>query len=225
MNQALLHHVAAQSLRKTIPVIEAGMSVKVAQKIREGEKERVQNFEGLVIATNNGSGVNATFTVRKIVSGVGVEKVFPLHGKNIVKIEILKKAKVRRSKLYYMRELRGKAARMSETHVRETVVDDEADAKAAEASKKEEEAATKEKEPEGDKKADESADKKPAGDDEAKDGKKDKPAEEPKADPSSSSGPPSADADSGKAPEKEQAEAPKAEEEVKVEKPKEDEAK
>lgn len=136
MNQTLLHHVASQSLRKKTPVIEAGMSVKVSQKIREGDKERVQNFEGLVIATNGGSGVNATFTVRKIVGGIGVEKVFPLHSKNIVKIEILKKAKVRRSKLYYMRERRGKAARMSETHVRDVVVDDEAEKKAAEAAAK-----------------------------------------------------------------------------------------
>jgi large subunit ribosomal protein L19 len=137
MNQTLLRHVASQSLRKKIPQIESGMSVKISQRIKEGEKERTQNFEGLVIATNGGTGVDATFTVRKIVGGIGVEKVFPLHSKNIVKIEILKKAKVRRSKLYYMRELRGKAARMSETHVREVIVDDVADAKAeADAAKK-----------------------------------------------------------------------------------------
>ncbi len=131
MNQALLQHVASQSLRKKIPTIEAGMSVKVSQKIKEGDKERVQNFEGLVIAVNGGKGAGGTFTVRKITGGIGVEKVFPLHGSTISKIEIIKKANVRRSKLYYMRELRGKAARMSETHVRKVVVDDEADAKEA----------------------------------------------------------------------------------------------
>jgi len=146
MNQALINHVASQSLRKEAPVIKAGMNVKVSQKIREGEKERIQNFEGLVISTRGGTGVDATFTVRRIVGGIGVEKVFPLHSKTITKIEIIKKAKVRRSKLYYMRELRGKAARMSETHVREVVVDDEAEKKAADAAAKKAEAAAKAKE-------------------------------------------------------------------------------
>lgn len=131
MNQELLAHVAAKGLRAKAPHITAGMTVKVSQKIREGEKERVQNFEGLVIATNGGKGIAATFTVRKIFDGIGVEKVFPLHSKNIVKIEIIKKAKVRRSKLYYARDLRGKAARMTETYVNEVVQDDEADKKAA----------------------------------------------------------------------------------------------
>jgi len=138
MNQSLLHHVALGSLRTETPQIEAGMSVKVSQKIREGEKERIQNFEGLVIATNGGKGVNATFTVRKIVGGIGVEKVFPLHGKNIVKIEIIKEAKIRRSKLYHMRELRGKAARMSETHVRSVVLDDTESKKKKESEEKSE---------------------------------------------------------------------------------------
>jgi large subunit ribosomal protein L19 len=143
MTQALLRHVESKSLRTKVPIIVAGMTVKVSQKIREGEKERVQNFEGLVLATNGGVGVAGTFTVRKIFDGIGVEKVFPLHGKNIVKIEILKKAKVRRSKLYYMRDLRGKAARMSETHIRSVVHDEEADKKAAAKAKQEEEAAEK----------------------------------------------------------------------------------
>lgn len=124
-----------------MPELAAGMTVKVSQKIREGEKERVQNFEGLVIATNGGKGIAATFTVRKIFDGIGVEKVFPLHSKNVVKIEIIKKAKVRRSKLYYARDLRGKAARMTETYVNENVYDEEADKKAAAELKKKEEAA------------------------------------------------------------------------------------
>ncbi|MCF7836921.1 MAG: 50S ribosomal protein L19 [Candidatus Peribacteraceae bacterium] len=139
MTQALLRHVESKSLRQKVPIIVAGMTVKVSQKIREGEKERIQNFEGLVLATNGGVGAAGTFTVRKIFDGIGVEKVFPLHGKNIVKIEILKKAKVRRSKLYYMRDLRGKAARMSETHIRSVVHDEEADKKAEAKAKQEEE--------------------------------------------------------------------------------------
>ncbi|MCF7845964.1 MAG: 50S ribosomal protein L19 [Candidatus Peribacteraceae bacterium] len=141
MNQDLLVHVAKKNLRDKTPKIDAGMTVKVSQKIREGEKERVQNFEGLVIANSGGSGIGATFTVRRIVGGVGVEKIFPLHGKNIVKIEIIKKAKVRRSKLYYARGRRGKAARMSETYINEIAHDEEADKKAAAESQQKKEAA------------------------------------------------------------------------------------
>ena len=130
MNQKLLEHIASKSLKSESPKIIVGMTVKVSQKIREGDKERLQNFEGLVIAVN-GSGINETFTVRRIVGGIGVEKIFPIHSKNVVKIEILKKAKVRRSKLYFMRNLRGKAARMSETHIREVALDDAAVAEKA----------------------------------------------------------------------------------------------
>ncbi len=137
MNQALLQHVSAKSARAEVPKIEAGMTVKVSQKIREGEKERIQNFEGLVISTSNGKGIDGTFTVRRIVSGIGVEKVFPLHSKTITKIEVLKQAKVRRSKLYYTRELRGKAARMTESHVREVLFDDDKKEKAPKAEKTE----------------------------------------------------------------------------------------
>ena len=123
MNQTLLAHVTAKSLKKNAPDLTPGMTVKVSQKITEGGKERVQIFEGLIIAVNGGQGINGTFTVRKMIKGFGVEKIFPLHGKTIVKIEIVKKAKVRRSKLYYMRDLQGKAARMQEQYVREVAHD------------------------------------------------------------------------------------------------------
>lgn len=102
---------------KPLPSVQPGYTVRVHQKIKEGNKERVQVFEGLVIKTGHGEGVEKTFTVRKIVEGIGVEKVFPLHSPNIKKIEVKKKAKVRRSKLYYMRERSGKSARLQERHV------------------------------------------------------------------------------------------------------------
>lgn len=110
-----------QSARKVTPDIRAGMTVRISQKIKEGDKERTQDFEGLVIAVNGGKGIDGTFTIRKIVGGIGVEKVLPLHGKTITKINVIKQANVRRSKLYYMRELRGKAARMQEEHVQKVI--------------------------------------------------------------------------------------------------------
>ena len=88
--------------------------MRVHEKIQEGGKERVQIFEGLVIAVSSGEGVNKTFTVRKIVDGVGVEKIFPFYSTNIAQIDIVKGGKVRRSKLYYMRERTGKSARLRE---------------------------------------------------------------------------------------------------------------
>lgn len=98
-------------LKKNIPDINSGDRVRVHQKIREGNKERIQVFEGLVIKTQHGNGINGTFTVRRIASGVGVEKLFPLHSPVITKIEKVRSAKVRRAKLYYVRGLIGKAAR------------------------------------------------------------------------------------------------------------------
>ena len=95
------------------PEMRSGDTVKVHVKVREGEKERIQVFEGLVIGQHRG-GVRATFTVRKVSFGQGVERIFPLHSPTIDKIEVLRSAKVRRAKLYYLRELRGKAARMKE---------------------------------------------------------------------------------------------------------------
>ncbi|KKQ93721.1 MAG: 50S ribosomal protein L19 [candidate division CPR2 bacterium GW2011_GWC1_39_9] len=99
---------------KNIPDLKSGDTVRVHQKVREGSKERIQIFEGVVIRIRGGKGTSATFTVRKIASGVGVERTYPLHSPNIVKIEVLRRSKVRRAYLGYLRGLRGKAARMKE---------------------------------------------------------------------------------------------------------------
>ena len=101
-------------LKKELPDIKPGDTVKVYQKIKEKDKERLQAFEGVVLARKHGRGISATITVRRIVSGVGVEKIFPIHSPIIEKIEILKRSKVRRAKLYYLRGLSRKAARIKE---------------------------------------------------------------------------------------------------------------
>lgn len=98
--------------KKNPPEVKSGDTVRVHQKIKEGDKERVQIFEGLVIATKHGSSLNGSFTVRKIAAGgIGVERTYPLHSPNIVKVERIKSAEVSRAKLYYMRHRLGKAAR------------------------------------------------------------------------------------------------------------------
>jgi len=99
-------------LRKDLPDIRPGDTVKVHQKIKEKDKERIQIFEGLVLARKHGKGISATITVRKVISGVGVEKIFPIHSPSIDKIEVVKRSKVRRAKLYYLREAKGKKARL-----------------------------------------------------------------------------------------------------------------
>ncbi|HEY0873260.1 MAG TPA: 50S ribosomal protein L19 [Vicinamibacterales bacterium] len=96
------------------PAMKAGDTVRVHVKVREGDKERIQVFEGMVIGQHRG-GARATFTVRKVSFGQGVERIFPLHSPIIDKIEVIRTAKVRRAKLYFLRGLRGKAARMKET--------------------------------------------------------------------------------------------------------------
>lgn len=101
---------AAQS-KKEIPALRPGETVRVHVKVIEGEKERTQVFEGIVIGLS-GSGNRATFTVRKVSYGVGVERIFPLHSPRIDKVEIIARGKVRRAKLYYLRERSGKAARL-----------------------------------------------------------------------------------------------------------------
>ena len=102
-----------RSQLKERPSMRPGDTVKVHVKVREGEKERIQVFEGLVIA-QHGGGVRASFTVRKVSFGQGVERIFPLHSPNIEKLEIVRSARVRRAKLYFLRNLRGKAARLKE---------------------------------------------------------------------------------------------------------------
>ena len=96
------------------PAMKSGDTVKVHVKVREGDKERIQIFEGIVIGLHRG-GVRASFTVRKVSFGQGVERIFPLHSPTLAKIEIVRSARVRRAKLYFLRDLKGKAARMKET--------------------------------------------------------------------------------------------------------------
>ena len=105
--------VSNSSLKAEAPSVEIGETVKVHVKIREGEKERIQVFEGTVIAVK-GSGVSSTFTVRRVSYGVGVERVFPVHSPNVAKVEHVRSGKVRRSKLYYLRDRVGKAAKVKE---------------------------------------------------------------------------------------------------------------
>jgi large subunit ribosomal protein L19 len=109
----LVNAVEDKHLRKDLADFNVGDTVKVHYIIREGDKERVQIFRGDVIAKRGGS-VKATFTVRKVSFGVGVERVFPRHSKMIKMIEVVRKASVRRAKLYYLRDLKGKAARLKE---------------------------------------------------------------------------------------------------------------
>ncbi|MFH1451093.1 MAG: 50S ribosomal protein L19 [bacterium] len=98
--------------KKDLPDIQPGHIVKVHQKIQEGEKTRIQVFEGMVIARKHGKGVNATITVRKDSKGYGVERVFPIHSPSIDKIEVVEKRKARRAKLYYLRTAKGKRANL-----------------------------------------------------------------------------------------------------------------
>ena len=103
--------IAADSLKAEKPVFSVGDTVKVSVNIREGERERIQMFEGTVIA-KNGSGVSETFTVRRVSYGVGVERVFPINSPNVKDVQIVRYGKVRRSKLYYLRDRVGKAAKV-----------------------------------------------------------------------------------------------------------------
>ncbi|MFZ0448098.1 MAG: 50S ribosomal protein L19 [Desulfatiglandaceae bacterium] len=102
-----------EQMRTDIPAFRAGDTIKVHAKIKEGEKERIQVFQGVVIRKRNGN-TGASFTVRKISYGIGVERIFPLHSPSIDKIEVLTRGKVRRARIYYLRKLRGKAARIKE---------------------------------------------------------------------------------------------------------------
>ena len=107
-----LELVAKATIKKDIPDVKPGDVVRVHQRIKEGEKERIQVFEGVVLAKKHGTGINATITVRKVTLGVGVERIFPLHSPLVGKIEIVKRSKVRRAKLYYLREAKGRKARL-----------------------------------------------------------------------------------------------------------------
>lgn len=111
-SSALLDVVTAASLKSDIPSFRAGDTVRVHARIVEGNKERVQMFQGVVIKRTRGNLSNATFTVRKISHNVGVEKTFPLHSPRLEKIEVVTRGKVRRARLFYLRPLRGKAAKI-----------------------------------------------------------------------------------------------------------------
>ena len=109
----IITEITKDQLRSDLPTFKPGDTVKVHVKIVEGTRERIQLFEGVVIK-RRGGGISETFTVRKISYGVGVERTFPVHTPKIAKIEVVRKGKVRRAKLYYLRNLRGKAARIKE---------------------------------------------------------------------------------------------------------------
>lgn len=108
-----LEKIAQSCLKSQLPEVNVGDTVRVSVKIKEGEKERLQAFEGTVIAKKHG-GIAETFTVRRVAHGVGVERVFPIHSPNVAKVEIIRSGRVRRGKLYYLRTRVGKAAKVKE---------------------------------------------------------------------------------------------------------------
>jgi large subunit ribosomal protein L19 len=112
-----LDSIEQTQLKENIPMFQSGDTIKVHVRIKEGNKERLQVFEGIVIARKHG-GARETITVRKVSFGVGVERIFPLHATVIDHIDVVRRGKVRRAKLYYLRELRGKAARIKERDTR-----------------------------------------------------------------------------------------------------------
>ncbi|QBK13891.1 50S ribosomal protein L19 [Thermoactinomyces vulgaris] len=111
----IICEITEEQLRKDIPQFRAGDTLRVHVRVKEGQRERIQVFEGVVIQ-RRGGGISETFTVRKISYGIGVERTFPLHSPRIEKIEVVRRGKVRRAKLFYLRERRGKAARIKELH-------------------------------------------------------------------------------------------------------------
>lgn len=113
MNNNLVNEITATQIRKDLPEFNSGDTIRVSLRIIENKKERIQIFEGVCLA-RRGSGVSETFIARKISNGVGVERNFPLNSPSISKIEVIKRGKVRRNKIYYLRNLSGKAARIKE---------------------------------------------------------------------------------------------------------------
>lgn len=109
----LIKALTNEQLKENVPVINVGDTVKIYNKIKEGTRERIQLFEGTVIA-KNGGGISETFTVRRISYGIGVEKTFPVHSTNVEKVEIVRSGKVRRAKLYYLRDKVGKDSKVKE---------------------------------------------------------------------------------------------------------------
>ena len=113
-SQKIIQSVENNFLKKDLPILKIGDNIKVGVKIIEGNRERVQFYEGTIIAKKN-SLINTTITVRKILQGIGVERIFLLHSPKVDSIEVLRSSKVRRAKLYYLRQLRGKASRLKQT--------------------------------------------------------------------------------------------------------------
>lgn len=151
-----LNNFNKTQLKKDLPEIRPGDTVRIYQKIKDvgkkgksskGEKKtRIQKFEGLVLAIKHGRGITSTLTVRKIVSGVGVERIFPLHLPSIEKIEVLKRGKARRAKLYYLRKIKGKKAKLKKKDSFKEVIPIEETAEEIKEEKIEEEKEEKEKE-------------------------------------------------------------------------------
>ena len=112
--QKIINDVESKFIKNDLPLLRIGDSVRIGVKIVEGNKERVQFYEGTIIAKKNSS-VNTTITVRKVLQGIGIERVFLIHSPKIDSIQVLSSAKVRRSKLYYLRNLRGKASRLKQS--------------------------------------------------------------------------------------------------------------
>ncbi len=112
MNAEIIKEIEEEQKKKEIPEFNVGDTVKVHNKIREGNRERIQIFEGTVLKKQGGDSSRATFTVRKISNGVGVEKTWPLHSPNVEKVEVTRHGKVRRNKLFYLRKLTGKKAKV-----------------------------------------------------------------------------------------------------------------
>ena len=120
----IIDQIEKENMKETLPEFNVGDTVKVGVKIKEGEKSRIQAYEGVVIARKNG-GVRETFTVRKISNGVGVEKTFPLHSPLVASVEVVRKGKPRRAKLYYVRELTGKAAKIKSADNKQVTLETE----------------------------------------------------------------------------------------------------
>ncbi len=113
MNLGLVNEITKEQMRSDLPALAPGQTVRVDVKIKEGDKERIQAYEGTVVKVQ-GSGIGQSFTVRKISSGVGVERTFPVHSPTIDKVTVIRKGKVRRARLYYLRNRSGKSAKLKE---------------------------------------------------------------------------------------------------------------
>lgn len=109
----IIDQIEKENLKSTVPAFNVGDTVKVSFKVIEGTKERIQAFEGIVIAKKN-SGIRETFTVRRLSYGIGVERTFPVHSPKVADVKVVRRGKVRRAKLYYLRDLTGKAAKVEE---------------------------------------------------------------------------------------------------------------